>query len=178
MKRISAPLQKDQIKDLKPGEEVLLAGTVYTARDQAHKRMALALEKKEALPLELDGQVIFYCGPTPPGERVIGSCGPTTSSRMDPFTPAILRAGVKGLIGKGKRSPEVARAIKEKGAVYFIAPGGAGAYLSERVRQSRVVAFEGLGTEAIYMLEVEDFPLVVGIDSQGRDIYAKEEGEQ
>jgi len=171
MKRINTPLDDKTIAGLKAGDEVLLSGTVYTARDQAHLRMAGMLERGEKLPLDLGGQVIYYCGPTPSGKRVIGSCGPTTSGRMDAFTPELLKAGLKGMIGKGRRSPDVKMSVQNNKAVYFIAPGGAGAYLSDRVKKCKVMAFEDLGPEAIYELEVEDFPLIVGIDSAGRDVY-------
>ncbi|MGB2601690.1 MAG: FumA C-terminus/TtdB family hydratase beta subunit [Candidatus Omnitrophota bacterium] len=171
MKKIIAPLKDEIIAGLEAGEEVLLSGVIYTARDQAHLRMINLMEKGEALPVELAGQVIYYCGPTPPGPRAIGACGPTTSSRMDAFTPAVLEAGLKGIIGKGKRSDKVRESIKDHKAVYFLAPGGAGAYLSERVKACEVVAFEDLGAEAIHKLQVEDFPLIVGIDSSGRDMY-------
>ncbi len=172
MKRIQAPLIEKDITSLKAGDEVLLSGTILTARDQVHLRLCGLMEEGKDLPVDIRGQIIYYCGPTPPGERVIGSCGPTTSGRMDAFTPRFLEAGVKGMIGKGKRSPEVVDAIKHACAVYFVAPAGAGAYLSERVTASEVVAFEDLGPEAIYKLEVKDFPLVVAIDCEGRNIYA------
>lgn len=170
---IRTPLDKNTIASLRAGDEVLLSGVIYTARDQVHLRLCEMIKRSENLPVDLNGQVIYYCGPAPSGSRVIGACGPTTSSRMDPFTPMLLEAGLKGMIGKGARSAEVTGAIKHNGAVYFLAPGGAGAYLSERVKKCEVVAFEDLGPEAIYRLEIEDFPLVVGIDCKGRDIYSK-----
>ena len=173
MKKIQLPLDEKTIKTLKAGDEVLLSGVIYTARDQAHLRITELMDKNETIPVELKGQVIYYCGPTPPSNRVIGSCGPTTSSRMDQFTPALLKAGLKGTIGKGRRSSEVIKAIKKNGAVYFVAPAGAGAYLSYKVKKCELVAFEDLGPEAIYRLEVEDFPVLVAVDSHGRDIYAK-----
>ena len=172
-KKISTPLTDEVISGLRSGEEVLLSGIIYTARDQAHSRMCEMMRKGENLPIDLEGVVIYYCGPSPPGDRVIGSCGPTTSSRMDPFTPQILKAGVKGLIGKGRRSSEVCKAIKNEDAVYFLAPAGAAAYLSNCVKKCDVVAFEDLGPEAIHKLEVEDFPLVIAIDHEGNDIYNK-----
>ncbi|MDP8258540.1 MAG: FumA C-terminus/TtdB family hydratase beta subunit [Candidatus Aadella gelida] len=175
MKKIATPLSDESIKSLKAGEEVLLTGTIYTARDQAHLRMCRMIEKEEKLPLELKGETIYYCGPSPAGERIIGSCGPTTSSRMDAFTEPLLRVGLLGMIGKGSRSEEVREAIKRYKAVYFITPGGAGAYLSKKVKSSVVEGFEDLGPEAIYRLDVEDFPLVVGIDSKGNDIYKRGE---
>jgi fumarate hydratase subunit beta len=173
MKRIQAPLDEKTITVLKAGDEVLLSGTILTARDQAHLKLCKMLEEKKELPVDLQRQVVYYCGPTPPGSRVIGSCGPTTSGRMDSFTPALLEVGMKGMIGKGKRSPEVTAAVKKNKAVYFVAPAGAGAYLSEKVTASDVIAFKELGAEAIYRLEVKDFPLIVAIDCEGTDIYAK-----
>jgi fumarate hydratase subunit beta len=171
VKHIKTPLEKKAIRSLKAGDEVLLSGILYTARDQAHARLCKIIKDHGKLPMDLNGQVIYYCGPTPPGDRVIGACGPTTSGRMDPFTPMLLEAGLKGMIGKGRRSAEVTGAIRRYGAVYFLAPGGAAAYLSERVEKCETVAFEDLGPEAIYKLKVADFPLVVGIDCKGRDIY-------
>lgn len=159
---------------LKVGSQISVSGIFYTARDQAHKRLVEALQGGRRLPIDLRGQVIYYCGPTrtPPG-KVIGSCGPTTSSRMDAFTPALLKAGLVGMIGKGRRSAEVVRAIKKYRAVYFIAPAGCGALLSTRVKKATVGAYKELGPEAIYRLEVENFPLIVAIDAHGRSIYAK-----
>ncbi len=174
IKHITTPLDATTIAGLKAGEEVMLTGVIYTARDQAHMRMAAALKARRALPVSLKGQIIYYCGPTPaPKGKVIGSCGPTTSGRMDDFTPALVRSGLKGMIGKGRRSEEVRKSIKRCGAVYFLAPAGAGAYLSAKVKTCRTVAFKDLGPEAIYRLEVKDFPLVVGIDARGRDVYGK-----
>ncbi len=172
MKRIFAPLSEKEIRSLKAGEMVFLSGTVYTARDQAHLRLSEGIKSGKKPPFTLRGNVLFYAGPTPRGKRVIGSCGPTTSSRMDGFTPDVLGLGAKGLIGKGRRSENVRAAVKKAGAVYFLAPAGAGAYLSEKVKSSRVVAFKDLGPEAVYRLEVKDFPLIVGIDSRGKDIYS------
>ena len=172
MKKIKTPLQDEQIKNLKVGEEVLLSGTIYTARDQAHKRLVRAINQKKRLPVDLTGQVIYYCGPTPaPKGKVIGSCGPTTSSRMDEFTLALLKAGLKAMIGKGRRSSEVATAIKKYRAVYFLTYAGCGALLSNFVKEARVVAYPELGPEAMYRLLVEDFPLIVGIDNKGKSIY-------
>ncbi|MGB3058048.1 MAG: FumA C-terminus/TtdB family hydratase beta subunit [Candidatus Omnitrophota bacterium] len=172
MKTIKTPLTEETIASLKAGDEVRITGTILTARDQAHLRLFNLLEQGKELPVDLNGQVVYYCGPSPPRERAIGSCGPTTSGRMDPFTPRLLEAGVKGMIGKGKRSGEVRAAIKRTKAVYFVAPAGAGAFLSEKVRSSKTVAFKELGAEAIYKLEVEDFPAIVAIDCKGNDIYA------
>jgi len=162
MRKIYLPLTRDVIKTLKPGEQVLLNGVLLTARDAAHKRLADALKSGVKIPVSLKGETIYYTGPTParPGE-IIGSCGPTTSSRMDPFTPLLLKRGVIGMIGKGERSKEALKAIKKYRAVYFITIGGAGAYLSEKVKSAKVVAYKDLGPEAIYRLTVCDFPAVV-----------------
>lgn len=149
-----------------------LTGTIYTARDAAHKRMYEALEKGEALPLEMTNNVIYYMGPSPAREgRPIGSAGPTTASRMDKYTPALLDLGLTGMIGKGKRSETVKEAIVRNGAVYFAAVGGAGALLAGSVRASEVIAYDDLGTEAIRKLEVENFPVIVVIDSTGQSLY-------
>jgi fumarate hydratase subunit beta len=166
MKRIRTPLTKKDILSLKAGDEVLLSGEIYTSRDQAHKRM---LKK---IPLDIKQAVIYYCGPTktPPG-KIIGSCGPTTSSRMDAFTPLLLKRGLKAMIGKGRRSEEVRQAIKKYKAVYFLAYAGCGALISKYVQKARPVAYADLGPEAIYRLEVKDFPLIIGIDAKGRSIY-------
>lgn len=174
MRKIYTPLTKNCIKSLKAGDEVLLDGVIYTARDQAHQELVRAIKKKKDLPVSLKNQVIFYCGPNPPAQkRAIGSCGPTTSSRMDPFSADLLKQGLKGMIGKGRRSPEVRQAIKKYKAVYFLAIAGCGALLSTKVKKACVVAYKGLGPEAIYRLEVKDFPLIVAIDSQGKDVFKK-----
>jgi fumarate hydratase subunit beta len=172
MRRLTAPLGEEKIVNLKTGEQILLSGILYTARDAAHKRMVEALDKGEPLPFDIKGQVIYYVGPTPakPGQ-VIGSAGPTTSSRMDAYTPRLLEAGLKGMIGKGKRSQGVVEAIKKYKAFYLAAAGGAGALLSKRIKKAEVVAYEDLGPEAIYRLEVEDFPVVVVNDIYGNDLY-------
>jgi len=169
MRKIALPIDEQTIRQLKAGEEVLLSGKVYTARDQAHKRLVELLKKKKRLPVDLRGKAIYYCGPTKkrPG-KVIGSCGPTTSSRMDAFTPTLLEAGLRMMIGKGNRSKEVIRSIKRHKAVYFLTIGGAGAYLSKRVKKTRTIAFKDLGPEAIYELEVKDFPAIVWVDSKGK----------
>jgi fumarate hydratase subunit beta len=171
---ITTPLKKDVRKKLKAGDEILLTGTILTARDAAHKRLCELLKKGKRLPLNLKDAVIYYCGPTParPG-RPIGSCGPTTSSRMDSFTPQLIGLGLGGMIGKGNRSDEVVRAVKKYGCVYFLAVGGIGALLSTKVKSARPVLFNDLGPEAVYKLEVKDFPLTVGIDSKGKNIYAE-----
>jgi fumarate hydratase subunit beta len=174
MRRIYTPLIRESIESLKAGEEVLLDGIIYTARDVAHQQLARAIRKKRALPLSLKNQIIYYCGPTPALEgRVIGSCGPTTSSRMDAFTLDLLKMGLKGMIGKGRRSKQVKEAIKKYKAVYFLTIAGAGALLSTKVKRARPLAYKRFGPEAIYKLEVEDFPLIVGIDCQGKDVYKK-----
>jgi fumarate hydratase subunit beta len=172
--KITTPLTREKVKGLKAGDEVLLSGTVFTARDAAHKRFLDLVRKGKRIPLNLKDAVIYYAGPTPaPPRRAIGSCGPTTSSRMDEFTPPLLRLGLRGMIGKGARSDEVRRAVKKEGAVYFLATGGIGALLSMKVKLARVVLYKELGPEAVYQLTVKDFPLTVGIDSKGNDIYDK-----
>lgn len=161
-----------KIRNLKAGDKFLLSGAIYTCRDQAHKRLVEALKKRKEIPIELKGQIIYYCGPTKtPKGKIIGSAGPTTASRMDEFTPTLLKAGLKGMIGKGRRSEEVIKAIKKYKAVYFITYAGCGALLSKYVRKARPAAYKDLGPEAIYRLEVKDFPLIVGIDSKGRSVY-------
>ncbi|MDP3790758.1 MAG: Fe-S-containing hydro-lyase [Candidatus Omnitrophota bacterium] len=174
MIKITTPLTENVRKKLKAGDEVLLSGTILTARDAAHKRFCDILKKGKALPLNLKDAVIYYCGPTParPG-KPIGSCGPTTSSRMDSFTPALISLGLGAMIGKGDRSEEVVRAIKKHKCLYFLAIGGIGALLSAKVKSARTILFSDLGPEAVYKLEVRDFPLIVGIDSKGNNIYAK-----
>lgn len=162
------------LKTLKAGDEVFLSGDIYTARDQAHKRLAQIIKQGGKLPLDLKGAFIYYCGPTQrPPKRAIGSCGPTTSSRMDTMTAPLLEAGLAAMIGKGRRGEEVRRAIKKHKAVYFLAPGGAGAYLARRVVSAKPVHFKELGPEAIYKLRVKDFPLIVGIDAAGADVFDK-----
>jgi fumarate hydratase subunit beta len=174
MKKIKAPLTKRDIESLRVGEEVLLSGTIYTARDQAHQRLTEAIKQGKKLPLDLKGAIIYYCGPTKtPKGKIIGSAGPTTSSRMDAFTPALLKAGLKGMIGKGGRSQEIKAAIKKYKAVYFLTFAGCGALLSRYVKEAKPVAYQDLGPEAIYKLRVDKFPLTVAIDSKGRNIYRK-----
>ena len=174
MIKITTPLTIDVRSSLKTGDEVLLSGAILTARDAAHKRLSDSLRKGGKVPLNLKDAVIYYCGPTPPGPgKAIGSCGPTTSSRMDPFTPDLIRLGLGGMIGKGDRSDEVISAIKRHKCVYFLATGGIGALLSTKVKSARVIMYNDLGPEAVYKLEVKDFPLIVGIDSKGRDLYDK-----
>jgi fumarate hydratase subunit beta len=161
-----------KFSDLKAGEEIKFSGILYTARDQAHKRLLEAIEKRRKLPFDLKGAIIYYCGPakTPKG-KIIGSSGPTTSSRMDEFAPLLLKAGLRGMIGKGRRSERVRQAIKKYKGVYFLAYAGCGALLSKYIRRVRRVAYKDLGPEAILRLEVKNFPLIVGIDSKGRSVY-------
>ena len=171
-KKIHAPLVSEEIKELRAGDYVYITGTVYTARDAAHKWMEEALNQGNPLPLDLKDNVIYYMGPSPARQgRPIGSAGPTTASRMDKYTPRLLDLGLKGMIGKGKRTPEVAEAIVRNQAVYFAAVGGAGALLSKCIVESQVIAYEDLGTEAIRKLTVKDFPAVVVIDSLGNNLY-------
>ena len=171
-KYISVPLSNEDAKSLRAGDYVYLSGTIYTARDAAHKRMYEALEKGEALPIDMQNNVIYYMGPSPAREgRAIGSAGPTTASRMDKYAPTLLDLGLKGMIGKGKRSQEVKDAIVRNGAVYFAAVGGAGALLSRSITESEVIANDDLGTEAIRKLTVKDFPVIVVIDSEGNNLY-------
>ncbi|MCH8345502.1 MAG: Fe-S-containing hydro-lyase [Chloroflexi bacterium] len=169
--RVRLPLTDEVVEQLRVGDSVLLSGSLYTARDAAHRRMVEALSKGEPLPVDIRGQVIYYVGPTPakPGE-VIGSAGPTTAARMDPYTIPLLEAGLRGAIGKGGRGPQVREALRKQRAVYFLAVGGAGALLSKRIRRVEIVAYEELGTEAMRLLEVEEFPVVVCNDVQGGDL--------
>jgi fumarate hydratase subunit beta len=157
---------------LKAGEEISFSGYVYTARDQAHKKLVPLIESGRKLPFNLKDAIIYYCGPTQtPKEKVIGSCGPTTSSRMDEFVESLLKKGLLGMIGKGRRSKHVRELIKEYKAVYFVAPAGCGALLAQKVISKKLIGFKELGAEAIYKLEVKDFPLIVAIDSTGNSIY-------
>ena len=171
-KHITVPMKKETVATLKAGDYVYLTGTVYTARDAAHKRMYEILQEGGELPIDIQGQVIYYMGPSPAREgRPIGSAGPTTASRMDKYAPQLLDLGLGAMIGKGKRSPAVADAIVRNGAVYFAAIGGAGALLSKCILSSEVIAYGDLGPEAVRKLEVKDFPVVVVIDSQGNNLY-------
>ena len=171
-KHITTPLTENKIKDLKTGDFVYITGTIYTARDASHKMMYETLDKNEELPVELKDNIIYYLGPSPAREgKVIGSAGPTTSSRMDKYTPRLLDRGLKGMIGKGKRSKEVIEAIKRNHAVYFAAIGGAGALLSKCIKEAKVLAYDDLGTEAIRELRVEELPVIVVIDSTGNNLY-------
>ena len=171
-KSLNVPLTQEEKEDLKNGDFVYLTGTIYTARDAAHKRMFECIEKGEELPIDIKGQFIYYMGPSPAREgRPIGSAGPTTSGRMDKYTPKLLELGLGGMIGKGKRTSEVLNAIKENKSIYFAAIGGAGALLSKAIIKSEVVAYDDLGTEAIRKLEVKDFPVIVVADSTGTMLY-------
>ena len=171
-RKITAPISNEEAKNLKAGDYVYITGTIYTARDAAHKRMYESLEKGESLPIDMENNIIYYMGPSPAREgRPIGSAGPTTASRMDKYAPKLLDLGLKGMIGKGKRSQDVIDAVVRNGCVYFAAVGGAGAILSKCIKTSEVVAYDDLGTEAIRKLYVEDFPSIVVIDSQGNNLY-------
>ena len=169
---LKAPLDREEVKTLQAGDYVYITGTIYTARDAAHLRMDQTLDRGEKLPIEMEGNVIYYMGPTPAREgRPIGSAGPTTASRMDKYAPRLLDLGLTGMIGKGKRKKEVTDAIVRNGAVFFAAVGGAGALLSKCIKKAEVIAYDDLGTEAIRRLEVENFPVIVVIYSQGRNLY-------
>lgn len=169
---ITAPFDKEVAMSLSSGDYVYISGTIYTARDAAHKRMYEALQKGEELPLDVTNNVIYYMGPSPAREgRPIGSAGPTTASRMDKYAPSLLDLGQIGMIGKGKRSEEVRQAVIRNNAVYFAAVGGAGALLSKSIVRSEVIAYDDLGTEAIRKLEVKDFPVIVVIDTKGNNLY-------
>jgi len=173
-KVIRTPFNRDFARTLHYGDTVLLSGTIYTARDAAHERMIESIKQGKPLPFDIEDAVIYYVGPTPakPGQ-IIGSAGPTTSSRMDDYTPALIKLGLTGMIGKGMRSPEVIAFMREYGAVYFSAIGGTGALISRCIESSKVIAYEDLGAEAICMLTVKDMPLTVAIDSAGRDLYTQ-----
>ena len=171
-KHIKAPISKEEVASLKIGDYVYITGTIYTARDAAHLRMDETLDKGEKLPINIEDNIIYYMGPSPAREgRPIGSAGQTTASRMDKYAPRLLDMGLIGMIGKGKRSEAVKDAIVRNGAVYFAAVGGAGALLSKSITSSEVVAYDDLGTEAIRKLEVENFPVIVVIDSKGNNLY-------
>lgn len=171
-KKIKTPLIDKEIESLKVGDYVFISGTIYTARDAAHKKMNEAIKNGDKLPIPIKNNIIYYMGPSPAREgNVIGSAGPTTASRMDKYTPELLDLGLKGMIGKGKRAEEVKDAIVKNGAVYFAAVGGAGALLSKCIKKSTVIAYDELGTEAIRELEVENFPVIVVIDCIGNNLY-------
>lgn len=171
-KKITTPLTEEKVKGLKAGDSVLISGTIYTARDAAHKRLVELLDKGESLPIDVENSIIYYVGPTPakPGQP-IGSAGPTTSYRMDSYAPRLLDIGLKGMIGKGLRSKEVIESMKKNKAVYFAAIGGAAALMGKSIKKAELVAYEDLGSEAIRKLEVEDLPVVVVIDSEGNNLY-------
>lgn len=174
-KKIRLPLTEESIKNLRAGDSVLLTGSMLTGRDAAHKRLFELMQAGKPLPVELRGEVMYYVGPAPakPGYAV-GPAGPTSSYRMDAYTPALLDLGLKGMIGKGARSPEVVEAIKRNGCVYFAAVGGAAALIARSIKQEELLCYEDLGTEAIRRYTVEDFPCIVVIDSEGRNIYESE----
>ena len=169
---IHTPLTDDVVEKLKIGDKVLVSGIIFTGRDAAHKRLVELVNRGQSLPFDIKGQIIYYVGPTPskPGE-VIGSAGPTSSYRMDPYAPILMAKGLKGMIGKGSRGKEVIDAMKKYKAIYFAATGGAGALISKRIKKSEVVAYEDLGPEAIRRLEVEEFPVIVINDVSGNDLY-------
>lgn len=171
-KYIETPLTDEKVRDLKAGDYVYISGTIYTARDAAHKRMTEGLLQGKKIPFDIKDQVIYYLGPTPNREdQVIGSAGPTTSSRMDKYAPTLLDLGLKGMIGKGKRSIDVIDSMKKNTAVYFAAVGGAGALLSKCIKKSEIIAYEDLGTEAVRKLEVENLPVITVIDYMGNNLY-------
>lgn len=174
MKKLILPLSEKDIIALRAGDEVSLTGTIYTARDQAHKKIAGAIAGRRKIPFTLTNAIIYYCGPTPaPKGKALGACGPTTSSRMDIFTPVLLKAGIKGMIGKGGRSPQVRQAIRKHKAVYFLTYAGCGALLNRYVTKAEAIAFKELGPEAVYKVQVKDFPVIVGINAKGADVYKK-----
>jgi len=172
IKKVTTPLTSEQVANLKAGDSVLITGVIYTGRDAAHKNLVNALKEGHPLPVDLKDQIIYYVGPTPakPGQA-IGSCGPTTSGRMDAYAPLLIELGLKGMIGKGPRNTEVISAMKKHGAVYLAAIGGAAAVIARSVKKADVIAYPELQSEAIYRLEVEDFPCIVAIDSEGNNLY-------
>lgn len=172
IKRITTPLTKEKVRDLKAGDNVLLSGYIYTSRDAAHKRFTQLIEDGKELPFDIKDSVIYYVGPSPtkPG-NIIGSAGPTTSYRMDAYTPKLLELGLKAMIGKGKRSPQVIEAMKKYGAVYFVSIGGAAALTAKCVEESTLIAYEDLGSEAVRKLKVKDMPITVVIDCEGNNLY-------
>ena len=171
--QLHTPFDEAAVRALRAGDQVQLSGTVYTGRDAAHKRLVAMLDAGEKLPVDLNGQAIYFVGPCPaPPGRPIGSAGPTTSYRMDPYSPSLIaRTGLRGMIGKGNRSAEVVDAMKKYGVVYFAATGGAGALIAQRIKKCDLIAFPELGPEAVYRLEVEEFPAIVAIDSTGKSLY-------
>ena len=173
-KAISTPLTDKVIKSLKVGDKLWISGKIYTARDLAHKRLIETIKLKKKLPIKLKGQIIYYCGPTPSRQkRIIGSAGPTTSSRMDNLTEPLLKSGLKGTIGKGARGKNIIKMLRKYKSVYFVAVGGAGALLARTIKSARVVAYPELGPEAIYELQVSNFPVFVANDTHGKDIFKK-----
>ncbi len=172
--KLETPLTIEKVKRLKVGDRVRISGTIYTARDASHRRLIEILKKGGKLPIPLKNQILYYTGPTParPG-RVIGSAGPTTSSRMDPYTIPLLKKGLRGMIGKGERSKEIREAVKKYQAIYFVATGGAGALLAQYIEKTEVIAYPDLGPEAIYRIEVRDFPAIVAIDTKGRNLFER-----
>lgn len=174
-KIISTPLTKDKVKELKAGDKVLITGTIYTSRDAGHKRMIEQLKNNEPLPFQIENSIIYYCGPSPakPGD-VIGSAGPTTSYRMDPYAPYLLDIGLSGMIGKGNRDYKVIDSMKKNTSVYFAAVGGAAALIADKIIKSKTIAYEDLGAESLKELEVKDFPVIVVIDTYGNNLYESE----
>lgn len=174
IKKLHPPLTESDVRSLKAGDRVLISGVIYTARDMAHKRLCRTIEQGRQLPFELEDAVIYFCGPTPvrPG-RIIGAAGPTTSSRMDAFSPKLIANGLRAMIGKGYRNDKVREALRRYGAVHLSAIGGAGALLSRHIVSAEVVAYEDLGTEAIRKLNVSDFPAIVAYDADGNSVYKK-----
>lgn len=172
IKKITTPLTEDQVKDLKAGDQISITGVIYTARDAAHNLLVETLKAGKSLPVDFKDQIVYYAGPTPakPG-KVIGSCGPTTSSRMDAYTPAMLEQGLRGMIGKGPRGKEVIESMKKNGAVYFAAIGGAAALIADSIKNVEIVAYPELGPEAIRRMEVADYPCIVAIDAEGNNLY-------
>lgn len=172
MIQIKTPVEPEEIKNLRAGDRVFISGYIYTGRDAAHKRLCKCIEEGTELPVNLKNQIIYYVGPTPakPGQAV-GSAGPTTSYRMDSYTPPLLDLGLKGMIGKGYRSDDVINSMVKNGAVYFVAIGGAAALISKKIKKSEIICYDDLGTEAIHRFYVEDFPVIVVIDSKGNNLY-------
>lgn len=172
IKKLQTPFTREDARSLKAGDSCMITGVIYTARDAAHKRLCELVAQGKPLPMEMENAIIYFVGPTPakPGQA-IGSAGPTTAYRMDAYSPALIAIGQTGMIGKGKRSPEVVEAMKKHGAVYFGATGGCGALLSKCIKKAEIVAYEDLGAEAIRRLEIEDFPVTVIIDSEGNNLY-------
>ena len=174
MKKINLPLDENTIESLCAGDSVLISGQMFTSRDAGHKRLVAMIEKGEKLPIDIKGHTVYYVGPCPKKEgQVIGSCGPTTSGRCDAYTPLLLQKGLKGMVGKGWRNEKVIEEMKKQKAVYFAAVGGAGALYADCVKEAKLIAFEDLGAEALYLLTVKDFPAIVAVDSKGNSVYKK-----